>query len=386
MAASASNGAVEVAAVLSDAMAYKIRKELVSGKFKSGREIDAATLESKRSQYTAWEAARGGVTRAAKWSRQLTDIAKNVGETQKVATEARDAAVSARDILQGKEVPRSAGQTDAERVKELRLKIRLNHNEIGDLKEKEDARKRRPPIDETPAEKAAREEKDAARDVKVKDAADAKAATKTAKDEEKKAKAETKKAEAAVKKTAANLKRANAAEAKAGKSGLAGPSKRQKSDGLQQIDVKQTTLSFPAPAGSQVPESEERAENLTGPLMLQLGVPCPEVVKNGTCGRMDVCYHRKKARDEDEQEVHNQLQANYKESLNKATRESVAYEATKANAGSAEVPCASILLVRSVGMRGGVRVCMCSRAGTGCFGLCLLGGCGLGHPPRVSCA
>ena len=26
------------------------------------------------------------------------------------------------------------------------------------------------------------------------------------------------------------------------------------------------------------------------------------------------------------------------------------------------LPCASILLVRSVGMRGGVRVCMCSRA------------------------
>ena len=29
-------------------------------------------------------------------------------------------------------------------------------------------------------------------------------------------------------------------------------------------------------------------------------------------------------------------------------------------------------------MRGGVRVCMYSRAGTGCFGLCLLGGNGIG--------
>ena len=146
MAASASTGAVEVAAVLSDAMAYRIRHEIVSGKFRSGREIDAATLESKRSQYAAWEAARGGVvTRAAKWSRQLTDIAKNVGDTQKVATEARDAAVIARDTLMGKEVPSSAGQTDAEQLKELRLQNRLIHHKIGDLKEREDACAQAPP-------------------------------------------------------------------------------------------------------------------------------------------------------------------------------------------------------------------------------------------------
>ena len=244
MAASASTGVAEVAAVITDTFAYKIRHEIVSGKFRSGREIDAATLESKRSQYAAWEAARGGVvTRAAKWSRQLTDIAKNVGDTQKVATEARDAAVTARDILMGKEVPRSAGQTDAEQLKELRLQNRLIHNKIGDLKEREDARKRRPPADETPDEKVAREAKEAAREAKVKEAADAKAVkyevAKKAREVAKKNKDETKKAEAAVKKTAADLKRASAAEAKASKSGLAGPSKPQKMpDGIQ------TKLSF----------------------------------------------------------------------------------------------------------------------------------------------
>jgi hypothetical protein len=161
----------------------------------------------------------------------LTPIAKD-------AKEGCVAAVAVHDMFLGKEVPRSAEQTDAERLKQLRLQTRLHHNEIGDLKEREDARKRRPPADETPDEKVAREAKDAAREAKVKEAADAKAVkyevAKNAREVAKKNKDETKKAEAAVKKTAADLKRASAAEAKASKSGLAGPSKRQKMpDGIQ---------------------------------------------------------------------------------------------------------------------------------------------------------
>ena len=93
MAAFASAGVVEVAAVMSDAMAYKIRHEIVSGKFRSGREIEAATLTLKRSQYAAWEAARGdGVrTRAAKWGRQMTDLATKVDDAKTAANGAKDA-------------------------------------------------------------------------------------------------------------------------------------------------------------------------------------------------------------------------------------------------------------------------------------------------------
>ena len=36
---------------------------------------------------------------------------------------------------------------------------------------------------------------------------------------------------------------------------------------------------------------------------------------------------------------------------------------------------------RSVGLRGG-SVCVCSRAGTWCFGICLFGGFGIGQPPQ----
>ena len=266
----------------------------------------------------------------------------------------------------------------------MRLNKTIENGEIKDLCEKEAVRMR-DLLGETPAAKAAREAiagvkaakenhaaaakatKKADADAKKKTAADAK---KTASDEKKAASDEKKKASEEKKKTA-DQKRTKAADEK--------DRKRQKSDGLQQIDVKQTTLSFPAPE-PQVPESEERSENLTVPRMQKLGEPCPEVVKDGTCGRMDVCYHRKTARDEDEQEVQNRIQADFKESFNKATAESKAYEATKAKAVSDEVPCASILFGRSVGMRGGVRVCMCSRAGIGCFWFCFLWGRGLGHP------
>jgi membrane protein involved in colicin uptake len=173
----------------------------------------------------------------------LTPIAKD-------AKDSRDAAVAVHELLLGKEAPRRAEQTDKERLKQLRLLKRHQDNEIGDLREREDARKRRPPADETPDEKVAREAKDAAREAKVKEAADAKAVkyevAKNARDVAKKNKDETKKADAAVKKTAADLKkaaadlkRAKADEAKAIKSGLAGASKRQKMpDGIQ------TTLSF----------------------------------------------------------------------------------------------------------------------------------------------
>ena len=53
------------------------------------------------------------------------------------------------------------------------------------------------------------------------------------------------------------------------------------------------------------------------PRMQPLGEPCKELLKNGKCcGRKDVCFHRKTARDLDEQDVKNRLQADYDVALN----------------------------------------------------------------------
>jgi colicin import membrane protein len=265
MAASASTAVVEVAAVMSDAMAYKIRREIVTGKFKSGREIDAVALDSKRSQLAAWEAVRGpGGARVAKWSREMKGIAKDVTETKEAAIAgenaakaAEEAAIDARDrsddvlnLLKGQDVGRAPGQTAKERLKEVRnIKTSLN-NEAMDLRE-EEALRLRDLLGETPESKAAREARRGAKDAKVKDrnaAKDAKVkerdAAKDAKVKEREAAIVTKKANADEKKKAAEEKKKAAGE-KRTKAADEKDRKRQKTDGLQQIDAKQTMLSFP---------------------------------------------------------------------------------------------------------------------------------------------
>ena len=62
MAASALASAAEFAGVISNATAYKIRKELVSGYFLSGGVMDETTKSAKRLQLAAWESARSGKT------------------------------------------------------------------------------------------------------------------------------------------------------------------------------------------------------------------------------------------------------------------------------------------------------------------------------------
>jgi hypothetical protein len=232
MAASASTGAVEVAAVISDTLAYKIRRELVSGNFARGGEIDAATLASKRSQIAAWEAARGaGVvrTRAAKWSRMLTDIATDTKE-------ARDAAVDARRILMGEDVPRGGGQSDKERLKQLRLLKTNQNNEILELREREAVRLR------DLRRAAETEEAKAAHVAKVAEAKAAKAA--------RVAKFADEKAAKVAEKTAANAEKARAkAAAKAEK--VAKPkaaNKRQRTP--ETSDTRQPKLTFGSSAGS----------------------------------------------------------------------------------------------------------------------------------------
>jgi hypothetical protein len=301
MAASASSVVVGGAVVINDATAYKIRREIVSGKFKSGVEIDVVTLDSKRAQYAAWEAARGGVrTRAAKWSRQLTDIAKDVTETKAAATEARDSSNTAAqnshavlEILSGKEFVRLPGQTDAEELDTLQLQNRANHNRIRKLKEREDVRKRGV-FGETSVAKTKREAKETEAAEK-KTAKDTLAAEKkTTADDKKEAAGEKRTKAAEDKKKAAGDKRTKAADEK--------DRKRQKTDGLQQIDAKQATLSFPETPLTLGPP-EEFVSNYV-PTMVKFGVPCGAACTAGTCIRTDLCMHRSRAQKDDEKAIH----------------------------------------------------------------------------------
>jgi hypothetical protein len=190
MAATASDGAAGDASMISDSVAYKIRKEICSGKYKSGIAIDETAMAGKRLQYAAWEAARnpGKGVKASKWNRHLGGIAATVradgGATRALVTseavETREAlapiaegVTAVRDMFLGKEVPRHPGQTTKERLKQLRLIKTVINGECKDLCE-EEAVRMRDLLGETSDARASREAKEA----KVKDRDAAKATKK----------------------------------------------------------------------------------------------------------------------------------------------------------------------------------------------------------------
>jgi hypothetical protein len=156
MAASASASAAEVAGVLSNQTAYKIRKELATGHFLSGGVLDEASKSARQLQLAAWEAARPGRKMVSKWSRQLSATVRADGGATRalVASEAAETRaalapvaedvravmgvqVAIQDMLMGKETPRQPGQTAKARLKELRrIKGKINEERM-DLCEEE---------------------------------------------------------------------------------------------------------------------------------------------------------------------------------------------------------------------------------------------------------
>jgi hypothetical protein len=318
-------------------------------------------MVSKRSQFAAWEAARAlGVTMASRWNRELTGIARDVTETKNAAIAGKDAAIAAcqnsgavLNILLGKDSGALPGQTDLEKLNELQMRNRSNHNQIRIFKEREGVRLR-DLFGETPAAKAAREAKETtATDAKAAKAA----AAKTAKEEKKAAKEKLSKESAEQRRAATAQRRTIAADRKRKEKGynLAISSKRQKTDGIQ------TTISFQAsgsqsnvvqPAEPQVQEetkedSKEQANELPEPLvqeetkdgsteqptelqpykplMIPLGEPCPVVGKNGKCGRPDLCFHRKRAGQVDERAAKQEILNGYQAAFDQANAVAVRY-------------------------------------------------------------
>jgi hypothetical protein len=232
MAASASTGVAEVA-VVHHSMASLIRRELATGKYQSGAEIDPDTLAKKRSQLAAFVAANEGKRpRAAKWSSMLRSTVKVDGNTTRalvtreavetrtavalVAEDARTgraAAVNALDLLMGKDVGRRPEQTAKERLKECRsLKTALN-NECLELCEEEAVRKR-DLLGETPAARASREAREQTAATRTENTS----AAREEKAEKRKADALEKKEEKAAKRKAAVLeKKAKRTEAGSGR-------------------------------------------------------------------------------------------------------------------------------------------------------------------------
>ncbi len=102
MAASSAAGPSTAAAapVISDALGYKLRRELVTGKFAvGGKPIDAETMEAKRAQVDAWEAARGAdgaKPKCAKWARQMAGLATKIGES---TTATATAITAAKEVI-----------------------------------------------------------------------------------------------------------------------------------------------------------------------------------------------------------------------------------------------------------------------------------------------
>jgi hypothetical protein len=239
-------------------MASIIRRELVTGTFKSGAAIDAATLNSKRSQLAAFDAANEGKRpRAAKWSSMLRSTVKVDGNTTRalvtreavetrtavalVAEDARAgraAAVDALDLLMGKDAGVRPGQTDKERLKECRsLKTALN-NECLELGEREAVRKRGLLV-ETPAARAARDAREQAATTRAETAR----AAKEEKAKKRKADALEMKEEKAAKRKADALEKKEAKRAEA-KSGRASSSTKPRSNPKATPNAKDNPLAM----------------------------------------------------------------------------------------------------------------------------------------------
>jgi hypothetical protein len=269
MAVSASTGVAEVAevaevaavaavAAISYSMASIIRRELVTGTFKSGAAIDVATLNSKRSQLAAFDAANEGKRpRAAKWSSMLRSTVKVDGNTTRalvtreavetrtaVALVAEDvragraAAVDALDLLMGREAPAPAGDTDKQLIDRLQLRNRINHTAIRNAKEREKLRLRGL-LGETPAARAARDVREQAATTRAETAS----AAKEEKAKKRKADALEKKEEKVAKRKADALEKKEAKRAEA-KSGRASSSTKPRSNPKATPNAKDNPLAM----------------------------------------------------------------------------------------------------------------------------------------------
>ena len=80
-------------------------------------------------------------------------------------------------------------------------------------------------------------------------------------------------------------------------------------------------------AQEETKDVPEQSTELQPPklLMIPIGEPCPTVGKNGKCGRTDLCYHRKKARKEDEDAAKEEIQKGYQFAHDKANAAAVRY-------------------------------------------------------------
>jgi hypothetical protein len=139
-------------ALISLAAASLFRKELATktitryvGKGLPREERDATDeeMDHRRQKLAEYDAQKKRVN-TGKWALKLSAVAKTTEaiKNDTVAIKADTEAVlgdtkAMRNILEGKEIGAKPGQTDKERLKELRMVKRQLDNEIGDVKERE---------------------------------------------------------------------------------------------------------------------------------------------------------------------------------------------------------------------------------------------------------
>ena len=127
--------------LISASTATGYRKDLAEGKrIRGDKEFPLTEEESARrlqklAEYDAHQQQKR--SRPGKWAQKLTGIAKNTvaikADTEAVLGDTK----AMRNILEGKEIGAKPGQSDKERLKELRTVKRQIDNEIGDVKERE---------------------------------------------------------------------------------------------------------------------------------------------------------------------------------------------------------------------------------------------------------
>ena len=115
------------------------------------KKLSAEEIADRRRQLDAYEASRpAGEKRQSKWTRKLGAIEADTKAIKK-DTEAIRGTTQAiledtkflRNVFEGGEQPRKDGQSDKERIKQLRVQKRIIDNEIGDLREREGKRSAR---------------------------------------------------------------------------------------------------------------------------------------------------------------------------------------------------------------------------------------------------